>query len=91
MCVHMRSTERYAARYRTSVANQASNSARTLAETWSSSDTEEGAELARFIFFCYDTVWRHVRRVRQFTAWCSKNMTDCSDLEQFAARCEAPS
>lgn len=28
-------------------------------------DTEEGAELARFIFFCYDTVWRHVRRAEQ--------------------------
>jgi hypothetical protein len=30
-----------------------------------SSDTQEGAELARFILFCYDTVWRRVQRPRQ--------------------------
>jgi hypothetical protein len=35
-----------------------------------SPDTQEGAELARFILFCYDTVWRHVRRARQrATSW----------------------
>lgn len=32
-------------------------------------DTQEGAELARFIFFCYDTVWRHVRRAGQRMTW----------------------
>lgn len=38
-------------------------------------DTEEGAELARFIFFCYDTVWRHVRRTQQRTTWWPVNVT----------------
>lgn len=33
-------------------------------------NTQEGAELARFILFCYDTVWQHVRRARQrATSW----------------------
>lgn len=39
-------------------------------------DTKEGAELARFIFFCYDTVWRHVRRAQQRTSWWPVTMTD---------------
>lgn len=34
-----------------------------------SANTQEGAELARFILFCYDTVWRHVRRAQQRTTW----------------------
>lgn len=36
-------------------------------------DTEEGAELGRFILFCYGAVWRRVKRVHQgvhqFETW----------------------
>ena len=38
-------------------------------------DTPEGAELARFIFFCYDTVWRYDKRARQRTTRWRMNVT----------------
>ena len=32
-------------------------------------ETEEGAQLAGFIMFCYLTVWRYVRRAQKRTTW----------------------
>lgn len=38
-------------------------------------DTDEGAQLAGFILFVYERVWRHVRRPRQRRAWTMKGIT----------------
>jgi hypothetical protein len=42
-------------------------------------NTDEGAQLARFILFCHMTVWRHVRRAQQRTSWPIRLASELTD------------